>query len=140
MFKHSFPGIDCIPRKDPKDPPPKVGGPDSCTVEPHSQPWTVRLPDYYNENEPEIPLDIHNEKTFKCGGTLIAKNLVLTTADCLCERTQETPTPATCTKWRHMKAMVGEHNIRDEEDQQIVEITDMILHPNYTGIESICNH
>ena len=34
-----------------------------------------------------------------------------------------------------MKAMVGDHDIRDKEDQQIIEIDDMIINENYTGID-----
>ena len=36
-----------------------------------------------------------------------------------------------------MKALVGEHEIRNKEDQQIIAIKDMIMNPNYTGVKSI---
>ena len=100
----------------------------------------MRIPNHFNKNEPETPLDIHDEKTPKCGGTLIGKKHVLTTAKCVCGGDNDNPSAETCTYWRNMTAMVGDHDIRDEDDQQIIKIEGMILQNNYTGIESICKH
>ena len=83
--------------------------------------------------------DIHNERTFKCGGTLIAKNIVLTALTCVCT-SNVVPSQENCTKWKNMTAMVGDHDIRDEEDQQIIRIQDIIWNENYTGIELICEY
>ena len=95
----------------------------------------MRLPNLFNLNEPEAPLDIHDEETPKCGGTLIGKKHVLTTAKCVCGPRNLQPSAETCTLWRNMTAMVGDHDIRNEDDQQIVKIEGMILYKNYTGIE-----
>ena len=46
------------------------------------------------------------------------------------------PTPAQCDQWKYSKALVGEHEIRNKEDQQIIAIKDMIMNPNYTGVKS----
>ena len=46
----------------------RIGGPDSCEVKPHSKPWTVR---------------VQISDLGVCGGTLIAKNVVLTAKHCL---------------------------------------------------------
>ena len=131
-----FPGIGCIPRVDPVDL--RIGGPGLCRVKPHSKPWTVRLSRHLKEDEAATPLDIHDEKTRKCGGTLIGKKHVLTTASCVCP--QGISSEENCTNWRILTAMVGDHDIRDEDDQQIIKIEGMVLHKNYTGIEFICKH
>ena len=133
IFGHSTVGIDCIPLEDSTGNSARVGGPDSCRVKPHTKPWTVRLPFQFSPHEDEI----HHENTLKCGGTLIAKNLVLSAAHCFCPPFIPQPTPEYCDGWKYVKALVGEHEIRNKEDQQIIAIKDMIMNPNYTGIEWI---
>ena len=132
IFWHSNIGIDCIPLEDSIGNNARVGGPDSCRVKPHTKPWTVRLPFKDSPNA-----DIHHEDTPKCGGTLIAKNLVLSAAHCFCPPFIPQPTPEYCDGWKYVKALVGEHEIRNKEDQQIIAIKDMIMNPNYTGVKSI---
>ena len=34
-----------------------------------------------------------------------------------------------------MKAMVGEHDVRNPNDQQIIEIKEWIANENYTGLD-----
>ena len=130
-FWHSTVGIDCIPLEDSTGNHARVGGPDSCRVKPHTKPWTVRLPWKDSPNA-----DIHHEDTPKCGGTLIAKNLVLSAAHCFCPPIPN-PTADDCIGWKNVKALVGEHEIRNKEDQQIIGIKDMIMNPNYTGVKSM---
>ena len=81
-------------------------------------------------------VNIHQESTPKWGGTLIAKNLVLSAAHCFCPPIPN-PTPDDCDQWKIVKALIGEHEIRNKEDQQIIAVKDMIMNPNYTGIKSI---
>ena len=131
IFGHSTVGIDCIPLEDSIGNNARVGGPDSCRVKPHTKPWTVRLPFQFHPN-----VDIHRESTPKCGGILIAKNLVLSAAHCFCP-SRPNPTPEDCDEWRIVKALVGEHEIRNKEDQQIIGIKDIIVNPNYTGIKTM---
>ena len=55
--------LDCIENSTGSGAQSRIGGPDSCEVKPHSKPWTVRI-------------------AGSCGGTLIAKNVVLTAKHC----------------------------------------------------------
>ena len=56
--------LDCI-QKPSGDKKLRIGGPDACEVKPHSKPWIVNL-----------------RPNATCGGTLIAKNVVLTARHC----------------------------------------------------------
>ena len=92
-----------------------VGGPDACIVKPHSKPWAVR----FTIITPNGTI-IHEGTS--CGGTLISKNLVLTAAHC------------GVGQGRHA-AMVGEHDVENRYDQQIIGIEREINYPNYKGTE-----
>ena len=108
-----------------------VGGSDACIVRPHSMPWTVNL--HVIRQSPNLyvsPYEVFHNKTLgappnpygtHCGGTLVSKNLVLTAQHC-------GVSPASTV------AMIGEHNVEDRNDQQIIGIKKNIPYPHYAGV------
>ena len=69
----------------------RLGGPDACQVKPNSKPWIVSLGGC-------------------CGGTLIAKNVVLTAAHCIF-------------KCKFKNVTLGEHDLKKIEDgEQIIPV------------------
>ena len=89
--------LDCIqtPSGDKKL---RIGGPDACEVKPHSKPWIVDLRPYVT-----------------CGGTLIAKNIVLTARHCLLGEQVDAVT-------------VGDHDMDDYDKGEItIKIKDRIF-------------
>ena len=61
-------GLDCADGEPYKDVKSTIGGPDACEVKPHSKPWVVNL---FQDGE------------HSCGGTLIAKQFLITAAHCV---------------------------------------------------------
>ena len=89
--------LDCIqtPSGDKKL---RIGGPDACEVKPHSKPWIVNLRPYAT-----------------CGGTLIAKNVVLTARHCVRKRQVDAVT-------------IGDHDIDDlDKGEKSIKIKDRIF-------------
>ena len=85
-----------------------------CRVKAHSNPWIVRLA---LKNKP------YKVDSQSCGGTLISKNLVLTAAHCTDE-------------WKTLIAMVGDHDIKKHDGEQIIKIKEVIQPDRNTGIEN----
>ena len=63
--------LDCVEASSDGGTQSRNGGPDACEVKPHSKPWIV----HFFDNSPGA-----------CGGTLVAKNVVLTAKHCSAAR------------------------------------------------------
>ena len=90
-----------------------IGG--GCRVKAHSMPWVVSLA--WRSNPHNFSSGHH------CGGTLISKNLVLTAAHCGIGWTEP----------EKLIISVGDHDIKEMDGEQIIEVEKIITHKGYTG-------
>ena len=88
-----------------------VGGPDACIVRPDLKRFAIRFTQRGN---------LHGNWSTRCTGVLISKNLALTAAHCMM-----------VPEW--MVAMVGDHDVEDRNDQQIIGIKQNIPYPSPIG-------
>ena len=109
----------------------RIGGPDACEALPHSQPWIVAL---YGKTPEHIV----------CGGSLIAKNIVLTAAHCLCRlqvgntlvnhNYKECHDKKIWEKRKMTYVKVGDHDqTKKDTGEQKVHIKHFWPHEDYTG-------
>ena len=98
-----------------------VGGPDACIDRPDSKRFAIRFThkNLLHVSRPPISPSAPSYGT-GCGGVLISKNLALTAAHCMM-----------VPEW--MVAMVGDHDVEDRNDQQIIGIKQNIPYPSPIG-------
>ena len=56
---------------------------------------------------------------------------MLTAAHCVCWWHEK---PGKCTRWKGMVAFIGDHDIEDQDEEQIIGIEGVIVHKKYRGI------
>ena len=102
----------------------RIGGPDSCKVQPHSKPWMVRLA--------ERRADSTSLTRHFCGGTIISKRHVLTAQHCVNFDGKAYVLNTTI-------VVVGDHLVSEEDGEKVFNIEDIVYHPNFTSFPSLQN-
>ena len=93
-----------------------LGGNITIVKPPHSQPWVIGIAYNY-------------EDRIECGGTLITKRHVISTAHCEVDSITFCGTSSRCVGATNV--VVGEHDQRIEDGQQKLQIEKKHMHPEY---------
>ena len=78
-----------------------------------------------------------HQRNHVCAGAIINRRLVLTAGHCICDGNAAEGT-IDCDKGRDEKVVVlGDHDIRDDENEDVKEIHSVLLNPSYVGMFTI---